>query len=317
VNRFASSGGGLAYHDEGEGPVVLLLHGFPLSSYLWRDLTPALAVRHRVIAADLLGLGDSERPTGVPLNIRSQATYVSELLDDLGVDRVAIVGHAAGGGVAQLLVDRRDDVEALVLIDSIAFDAWPTDAITEVQAIPPEQQTHKTAQLVIRSGLEKGMRERAPSQELIEAYMQPWTSGDVAGLFRWARALDGVGLRDLEPRMARWELPTLILWGEEDPFHPPAVADRLNAAIMSSALGLVPGCGHLLPEEAPETIFPIIAEYLRANYLRLPHTHAPTGPVLVPLSSEALGPQDDELEDDEDGAPEPALRADQEVGPNA
>jgi 2-hydroxymuconate-semialdehyde hydrolase len=314
VNRFATSGGEIAYHDEGDGPVALLLHGFPLSSHLWRDLTPALAVRHRVIAPDLLGLGSSDRPVGVPLHIRAQAAYVSELLDHLGVGRVAIVAHSTGGGVAQLLVDGRDGVEALVLIDSIAFDSWPTDAIADVKVIPPEQETVETAELVIRSALTLGMREHEPSEELVQAYAQPWRPpADVAGLFRWARALDGIGLRELEGRMRAWELPTLILWGDDDPFHPPEIAERLNEAIMSSALGLVPECGHVLPEEAPETIFPIIAEYLRANYLRLPHAHAPEGPILVPLTRpEAFAPVAD---DDVD--PEPVVADDQEVGPNA
>jgi hypothetical protein len=110
--------------------------------------------------------------------------------------------------------------------------------------------------------------------------------------------------------MASWGLPTLLLWGEDDPFHPSDVAERLNAAIPSSALGLVPGCGHFLPDEAPETIFPIIAEYLRANYLRIPHGHQPPGPVLVPLGGVPY-------EIDEDDDPEPVVADDQEVGPNA
>jgi 2-hydroxymuconate-semialdehyde hydrolase len=311
VNRFRSSGGELAYHDEGSGPAVLLLHGFPVSSYLWRGLIPALAARHRVIAPDLLGLGDSQRPVGAALDIRAQAAYVGELLDGLGVDRLAVVGHSTGGGVAQLLVERRDDVEALVLIDSIAFDAWPTEAISEVQVLPATEETFETAELVIRSALQIGTWEDVVTEDDVQAYLRPWRSGDVSGLFRWARALDGIGLRDLERRMSAWELPTLILWGEADTFHPVAVAERLNAAIASSALGLVPGCGHFLPEEAPETIYPLIAEYLRANYLKIPHEHAPEGPVLVPLTR----PQTLDLGEDEDD-PEPVVRDDQEVGPN-
>jgi 2-hydroxymuconate-semialdehyde hydrolase len=313
VNRFASSGGELAYRDEGSGPAVVLLHGYPLTSYLWRALIPGLAARHRVLAPDLLGLGESERPAGARLDIRAQAAYVGELLDHLGLDRLAVVGHSTGGGVAQLLADVRDDVEALVLIDTIAFDSWPTQAIAEVQVLPPAQEILETAELVIRSALTLGMRDHEPSDEDVAAYLQPWRdAGDASGLFRWARALDGIGLRELEPRMASWDLPTLLLWGEDDPFHPPAIAERLNAAIPSSALGLVPGCGHFLPEEAPETIAPIISEYLRANYLRVAHGHAPPGPVLVPLT----GPGADPLDEDDDDA-EPVVGDDQEVGPNA
>jgi pimeloyl-ACP methyl ester carboxylesterase len=316
VNRLASSGGEIAYHDEGAGPAVLLLHGFPLTSSLWRRLIPVLAGRHRVIAPDLIGLGASTAQAGVPLDIRAQAGYAAELLDHLEVERVALVGHSTGGGIAQLLAHHRADVGALVLIDSIAFDDWPTDAIAEVQVLPPERETFETAELVIRSALDIGTRDGEPAEEDVQAYLEPWRPpADAAGLFRWARALDGLGLRQLERDMATWDVPTLILWGEEDPFHPPAIADRLNAAISSSALGLVPGCGHFLPAEAPETIDPIISEYLRANYLRIPHGHEPPGAVFVPLEVGHPG-QAFELVDEEDDS-DMVVGEDQEVGPNA
>jgi len=311
VNLYETSGGALAYHDEGTGPAVVLLHGFPLTSYLWRGLIPALAFRHRVIAPDLLGLGASDKPAGAPLDIRAQAGCMSELLEHLAVDRVALVGHSTGGGVAQLLVEERDDVEALVLIDSIAFDRWPTEAIGEIQVLPADRETYEAADLVVRSALRLGTVEDQLTDADVQAYLAPWAPpAPVGGLFRFARALDGIGLKQLERSMAQWDLPTLILWGEDDPFHPADVAERLNAAIASSALGLVPGCGHFLPDEAPETIFPIISEYLRANYLRLPHGHQAPGPVLVPLGGMPL-----DIEEEPDA--EPVIAADQEVGPSA
>ena len=279
MNRFGSSGGELAYLDEGDGPAVLLLHGFPLTSHLWRGLIPILASRHRVLAPDLLGLGASDKPRGVALDIRAQTTYMGELLDHLGIDRVAPIGHSTGGGIAQLLAASRPGVDALVLIDSIAFDLWPTEATREVQIAPAELETFESVDLVVRSALRLGMREGEVSEDDIQAYLEPWRDpAAVPALFRWARSLDGLGLRELETQMRTWDLPTLILWGEEDPFHPSAVGERLNDAIASSALGLVPDTGHFLPEEVPETIYPIISEYLRANYLRIPHGHAADGP---------------------------------------
>lgn len=312
MKRLEVSGGTLAYHDVGEGPAVVLLHGFPLSSHLWRGLIPTLAPRHRVLAPDLLGLGGSAKPVDAPLDIRAQAGYVRELLAHVDADRVAVVGHSTGGGVAQLLaVD--PGVEVLVLIDSIAFDHWPSQATIELQVSPSEQETLATIELVYRTAFALGMREGELSEADLAAYLDPWRAPEaVPAFFRWARAIDGVGLAGLRTAMRDWELPTLILWGEEDPFHPPSVAQELNEAIASSALGLVPECGHFLPEEAPETIYPIIAEYLRATYLRIPHGHAADGPVLVPLAVPDRFSLDDEGDD-----PEPVVQADQEVGPNA
>jgi 2-hydroxymuconate-semialdehyde hydrolase len=311
VNRAVVSGGEIAYHDVGAGPAVLLVHGFPLSSHLWRTLIPALAARHRVVAPDLLGLGASAKPRSVSLDIRAQAGYLVELLGQLGIDRFAAVGHSTGGGIAQLLAADHL-VDTLVLIDSIAFDHWPAQATTEPQVLPQDRETFASIELVYRSAFGLGMREGEMAEADLDAYLAPWRDPDaVPAFFRWARAIDGVGLRDMGPAMRTWDLPTLLLWGEEDPFHPPSIAEALNEAIASSALGLVPGCGHFLPEEAPETIDPVIAEYLRANYLRIPHGHAADGPVLVALEVPRRFGDDDEEDE------EPVVRDDQEVGPNA
>lgn len=125
--RIRVSAGEIAYADEGDGPVALLLHGFPTSSHLWRDLVPILAPRFRAIAPDLLGYGDSEKP-GDPgaLTIRAQASAMRELLSALDVEEPAVVGHDIGGGVAQLLA-LEGGVKALTLIDSICFDSWPIE----------------------------------------------------------------------------------------------------------------------------------------------------------------------------------------------
>jgi pimeloyl-ACP methyl ester carboxylesterase len=312
VNHATVSGGDLAYHDVGEGPAVLLLHGFPLSSHLWRELIPALAIAHRVIAPDLLGLGESDKPPRAALDIRAQAGYLRELLAQLGINRLAVIGHSTGGGIAQLLATD-PGVDTLVLIDSIALGSWPSQATTELQVAPPERETLETIELFIRSAFTIGMYEATLSEADLEAYLAPWRDGDVEAFFRWARAIDGVGLRELAPAMGTWEMPTLLLWGEEDPFHPAAVAEELQEVIPSAALGLVPECGHFLPEEAPETIFPIIAEYLRANYRKEPHGHTVGGRVLVPLEVpvDLFG-----IDDAEDDA-EPVVSEDQEVGPNA
>ena len=70
------------------------------------------------------------------------------------------------------------------------------------------------------------------------------------------------------------DFPVLLLWGEDDALVPVSVAEKLNDAIATSTLGLLPGCGHDLTDEAPATIAPMILEYLRARYLKQPHTEA-------------------------------------------
>lgn len=314
MNRAKVAGGELAYHDVGSGPPVLLVHGFPLSSHVWRGLIPALAPVHRVLAPDLLGLGDSDKPVDARLDIHAQANYLRDLLAQLGIDRLAVIGHSTGGGVAQLLA-ADPGVETLVLLDSIAFGHRAAPAITGLRlAKEPERETFEAIEVAMRNAFSIGMCERELPEADIQTYLAPWREPSTAPtFFRWRGALDGVDLHELRPAMARWAQPTLLLWGEEDPFLPAHVAEELQEAIPTSALGLVPGCGHFLPEEAPETIYPIVSEYLRANYRKAPHGHAADGPVLVPLQVPDAMFADD---DDDEGA-EPVVAADQEVGPNA
>jgi pimeloyl-ACP methyl ester carboxylesterase len=75
--------------------------------------------------------------------------------------------------------------------------------------------------------------------------------------------------------LASFDFPILLLWGEEDAVVPVSVAEELNDAIATSTLGLLPGCGHDITDEAAATIAPMILEYLRARYLKAPHGHGP------------------------------------------
>ena len=269
--RARTSGGALAYVDEGDGPAVVLLHGFPLCSFVWRDLIALLSARFRVIAPDLLGCGDSDKPPDAPLHIRAQAGYVRELVAVLGIKRFAVVGETHGGGIAQLLALDGPGVEAMVLLNTICFDVWPAGLLPDVGASSPE--TGPMVQSAIHAALDLGIghRERITDAHVRE-YARPFAS-DPPAFFRLIRSLDGLGLVGREDELGALEAPVLILWGEDDAFLPAEVAERLSEAIPTSTLGLLPGCGHLLMEDAAETVAPMIYEYLRARYLKAPHGH--------------------------------------------
>jgi pimeloyl-ACP methyl ester carboxylesterase len=310
--RVRTSGGELAVLDVGDGPPVVLVHGFPQSSLMWSDLAGLLAGRFRVIAPDLLGAGDSDKPRDVPLGLEAQSRYVGELLDGLGIDRVAAVGASFGGGVAQrLALDGRAD--ALVLLNPVVHGHWPSELTRTVQDAPPEQRVPGVVAAVIRSAFDLGMGHRTRLPEArVEDYVRPFEGADgLAAFFRWTAALDGTGLENAAEGFSRLEIPVLILWGEDDPYLPVDAAIQLNGWIDTSSLGLLPGCGHFVLEDAIETIGPMIYEYLRARYLRAPHGHGadPTGAVMVQLErrppwldlAEIEQEYDDDDDDDEEG----------------
>jgi 2-hydroxymuconate-semialdehyde hydrolase len=267
-NRVRVSGGELAYADLGEGPPVVLLHGFPTSSFLWRREAWLLAQRMRVIVPDLLGYGRSQKPKDADLSEMAQAGYVGELLSQLAIEELAVVGHDIGGAVAQMLaLDERAGVQAMVLVDSACFDAWPIEGVKMLQAVTSDQETAEFVQSVIQLTFDIGVahqgRVDAPT---LRAYMEPWLE-DPAAFFRAARAITGRGLAGRDEELAALDTPTFVIWGEEDPFLDATLGERLGEAIPGSTVAMLPGCSHFVNEDAPHTVGPLLFEYLRSRYL--------------------------------------------------
>ena len=266
--RVRISGGELSFIDYGEGPAVVLLHGFPTSSFLWVELVPLLAMSMRVIAPDLLGYGGSDAPADADVSLPAQTRYVRELLAAQGIGEFAVVGHDLGGGIAQILAVS-GGVRTLVLIDSIAFGTRPWPLATTVDGWFDRALAHPDRQ----------------TEELRGALLAPFAGeGGRESLQRLSRARDGGALPG-ESELARIDVPTLLLWGEDDPFNPVALAERLNEAIVSSSLALLPGCSHLLTHDAPEAVTQLLFQFLRFRYLGAGHDHAePGGPVPIALT---------------------------------
>jgi pimeloyl-ACP methyl ester carboxylesterase len=122
---------------------------------------------------------------------------------------------------------------------------------------------------------ERGMghRERLSDADLDE-FRRPFEGPDgVERFVRVAADLDGEGLVGIESRLAELEIPAFVLWGEDDAFLPPELAERLGDALPMASVALLPGCGHFLLEDAADTVVPLIFQWLRRMYLGVPHGH--------------------------------------------
>jgi pimeloyl-ACP methyl ester carboxylesterase len=275
--RIRVSGGDLAYVDLGEGPAVLLLHGFPTSAFLWRREAWLLAQRMRVIAPDLLGYGGSEKPRYADLSEPAQAGYVRELLDLLGISEVAVVGHDIGGVVSQLLALDHPDlaIPAMVLLDTPSFDAWPIQGVKMLREATPDQESGEFVHDVIRLTFDLGVRhEDLLDEATFKEYLEPFRE-DPKAFFRAVRGIEGKGLAGREDDLASLDLRLFLLWGEDDPFVPTEIGERLNDLVSGSTLALLPGCSHFVTEDAPATVGPLIYAFLRTAYLGDQHAHVP------------------------------------------
>lgn len=249
----------------GVGEPVVLVHGFPTSSHLWRDVVPLVPEGHRVVVLDLLGYGRSDRPLGRDLSIRGHAERVIGLLDALRISYAAIVGHDLGGGIAQYLAVRHPTrVARLCLIDSVAFDEWPTRQVKLARtSLPLTRHLPATWVLsILRAELERGYAHE-DSARSIEIYVRPFCQPEgLDVLVEHLSALDAEETVAFQSRLKDIVAPTAIISGAHDPFLPPSIARRLHDAIPDSTLDIIPDVRHFTPEEAPETISGILTRWL-------------------------------------------------------
>ena len=262
----------VVHHGAGDGLPVLLLHGMPTSSYLWRDVQRDLGHRHRTYAPDLVGLGCSERPAGSRYDFGAQARLLLALADDLGLDRFALVGHDVGGGVAvHLTALARDRVAALTLVDApLHADVWPVPAVRTLAApFVGEAQTAAfrlapdAARKFLGAQLARGLRASELSPKVLGHYAAPLLSGDGGrGLLAFVRAFDPRATEDALRLVAENPPPTLVLWADGDAWLSPAVGRRVAGDLPGAAYVEVAEAGHFLPEDRPERVAEEIAGFL-------------------------------------------------------
>jgi len=258
--------GDIAYLRTGQGPPLVLLHGIPSSSYLWRDVIEPLSATFEVLAPDLLGFGDSDKRMDVDLSIAAQARYVVAFMETIGVHQAAVAGHDIGGGVAQLMaVDEPQRVARLILIDSIVDNNWP---IPDIARLKEPAWDQIMVNIDLRSGLRKGLEagivtpERV-TDEMVDEWTRPFQ--DLGGRRAYLRAARALNNRDLTSRakhIDEIETPTLILWGANDAFLEPRWAETLHQKLRESTVEIVDPGGHFLPLDRPDAVAEAITRFL-------------------------------------------------------
>ncbi len=264
----------VAHYDEGEGPPILLIHGIPTSCYLWRKVIPALVGSHRVIAPDLLGLGDTGGPIASDYSMPAQVEMLVGLLDAKGIDRVHVVGHDQGGAAAQIFATSHSDrTDRLILTNCVAYDNWPVPIIRALQLTAHSRglfhalASTRVGERIVRSriGYQHGVHDRANlPQTTIDEYLRPTHDRRRATpdryvarerLRRFTLAGDCAYTQAIAPALRKFDHPTLVVWGRNDRFIPlrwgQKLADEIGGA---GALEEIDACGHFSPEDQPEAL---------------------------------------------------------------
>ena len=258
--------GDIAYLRKGQGPALLLLHGIPSSSYLWRDVIDPLAATFDVLAPDLLGYGDSDKRLDADLSIAAQARYMVAFMESIGVHQAAVVGHDIGGGIAQLMAaDEPQRVARLILVDSVVDNNWPVADIARLKEPVWDQiMVNIDLRKGLRKGLEAGMvSEGRVTDELVDEWTRPFQ--DLGGRRAYLRAARALNNRDLVSRskhIEEIETPTLIMWGANDKFLEPQWAETLKHKLRDTTVEIIDPGGHFLPLDRPDAVAEAINRFL-------------------------------------------------------
>jgi pimeloyl-ACP methyl ester carboxylesterase len=252
----------LAYDDYGPGPVVVLLHGFPLSRKIWSAQETSVGSIYRVIAPDLRGHGESAAPEGV-YTMDAMAGDVIELLDALQIkEPVVLGGLSMGGYVAFALMARYPQrFRALMLIDTRAAADTPEAARNRQELAQTVESTGNTSPVVLgmlpKLFSEETRQHRADLIPPVRATMERVSPRAIAG------ALRGMAQRpDRLAGLASIAVPTLVMVGAHDAITPVEESKRMAEALPNAELVIVPNAGHLAPLENAEAANAAILTFL-------------------------------------------------------
>jgi pimeloyl-ACP methyl ester carboxylesterase len=256
-NSFRFQGSHVRWGSLGDGEPLVLLHGTPFSSQVWRRLAPWLAQRWRVYFFDMLGYGQSDMHAGQDVSLGVQNRLLAAMFKEWGLARPDVLAHDFGGATA-LRAYYLDGLRygKLTLIDPVAVSPWGSPFVAHVR-------THEAAFAGLphdahRALLDAYIRSAAYarlSDEAIATYAQPWLgeSGQ-AGFYRQIAQMDQGFTDEVEPRYGPMEGPVRLLWGENDEWIPLERGKMLARKLTGGELQVVSNAGHLMQEDAPEAI---------------------------------------------------------------
>jgi pimeloyl-ACP methyl ester carboxylesterase len=264
--------GELDFHvvDEGQGPLVLLLHGFPDSSYLWRHQIPALVkAGYRVVAPDLRGFGQSSRPEGVEqYAMPALLGDVIGILDALGIERAHVVGHDWGAALAwvfgALLPQRTTSLTALSVGHPALFRSLPI-AQREKSWYMLLFQFVGVAEALLQKNDWALTRELLRDPCDLDRYKKDLARpGALTAALNWYRAnvAPASQLAD-DPPLPAISVPTMGVWSDGDAFLIEEGMTRSKTLVTAPfRYERVVGAGHFIPVDAPETLNALLLDFL-------------------------------------------------------
>lgn len=264
VQYFESSQGSVAYEIVGRGPDLVLVHGTPASSYVWRRVVERLQERWRVFTYDLPGYGRSARFEGQDVRLRTQARVLAELLRHWGLEAPAIVGHDFGAAtVMGAHLVEGCPARHLVIADGVLLNPWGTPyslLVKENAALFERIPEHIHAAMVAAHLRTAVSRPLADSE--LEPLLAPWRGEEgQKAYYRQVAQYDPDFTGRLEALYPSIKAPLHLLWGGEDRWIPIGEGERFASLVPGVTLTPLPDAGHFLMLDNPYTVAGLIDRF--------------------------------------------------------
>src|SRR5918994_1623233 len=255
--RLTLLGGEISYDVLGSGPPLILVHGTPSRSYIWRNVAPRLADRFTLYVFDLPWFCQSERREGLDVSISGQSRLLAELVEAWELEAPSVAGHDIGGAIA-LRTHLLEGVTfaCIALVDSVVLRPWITPTTRHVKAHLDVYGTMpaKVFEAIVASHLGTATH-RPLDQHAFATYLEGWRGESGQRLYLQKDAqLDEEDTAAFEPLLPSMDVPVSIIWGQQDAWLDPALAERLHELIPGSDLLVLPETGHFAMEDSPQEV---------------------------------------------------------------
>ena len=271
VKKVQVDGLTIAYRESGTGPPVLLLHGWPTSSLLWREVMVPVARANRVVAVDLPGFGASDKPLDVRYNFAFFERVLDGFLAKLGIDALGLAVHDLGGPIGlHWLLDRPGRVTKLALLNTLVYPEF-SDAVKEfVRACAaPDASEKVTSPSGLEELLRDGLADRASlAPETLAALLEPFQTPDA----RRALAAAGIGVERrgfiaIAQKLPSLRVPVRIIYGERDRLLPDVATTmaRVKTDLPQAEVTVLSDLGHFIQFEAPEQVGDLLGHFFAAE----------------------------------------------------
>lgn len=251
-------GKNLVYYRSGKGEPLLLVHGITTYSFIWQTMVASLCAHFDVIAVDLLGCGDSDKPLDVPYSLKNHAALLAEFTTQLNLSKFHYVGHDLGGGIGQIFaVNHTDKLLDLTLVNSVAYDFWPVQPIIAmrtpiVRQFAMASLDYGTFKLLVKRGV---YHKNRVTPELMAAFSKPMnTRMGRKAFLHFAKCLNNEDLLSITKELHALSIPVLLVRGDADPYLKAAIVEKLHAGIPHSRLVHIPTGSHFIQVDEPEQI---------------------------------------------------------------